>query len=81
VTRKTGKVWVKRALVAADARLIINPNGFRNVMEANYVQTASRTLKEEVRFSRTGVTRTRSSTPPVSACGTSRSRRRECARR
>jgi nicotinate dehydrogenase subunit B len=56
VTRKTGKVWVKRALVAADAGLIINPDGFRNVMEANYVQTASRTLKEEVRFSRTGVT-------------------------
>ena len=42
---------MRRALVAADAGLIINPDGFRNVMEANYIQTASRTLKEEVRFS------------------------------
>jgi nicotinate dehydrogenase subunit B len=56
VIRKTGKIQLKRALMVADAGLIINPDGFRNVMEGNYIQAASRTLKEEVRFSPRSVT-------------------------
>jgi nicotinate dehydrogenase subunit B len=55
VNRKTGKVWVKRAVVAADAGLIINPEGFRLTMEGAFLQTTSRTLKEELRFSPTKV--------------------------
>jgi nicotinate dehydrogenase subunit B len=55
VTRKTGKVWVKRALIAADAGLIINPEGFKLTMEGAFLQTTSRTLKEELRFSPTKV--------------------------
>jgi CO/xanthine dehydrogenase Mo-binding subunit len=65
VTKKTGRVWARRALVAADAGLIINPDGFRNVMEGNYVQTASRTFKEEVRFTRTAVTSVDWETYPI----------------
>jgi CO/xanthine dehydrogenase Mo-binding subunit len=51
VNRKTGKVWLRRAVVGADAGLVINPEGFKLVMEGNIVHTASRTLKEELRFS------------------------------
>jgi CO/xanthine dehydrogenase Mo-binding subunit len=56
VTRKTGKIQLKRVVMAADAGEIINPDGFRNVMEGNYIMAASRTLKEEVRFSPRSVT-------------------------
>jgi nicotinate dehydrogenase subunit B len=55
VTRATGKVWLKRAWMAVDAGLIINPDGMRNVIEGNVIHGASRTLKEEVRFNRTDV--------------------------
>jgi nicotinate dehydrogenase subunit B len=55
VTRATGKVRLKRVAVAVDAGLIINPDGMRNVIEGNVIHTASRTLKEEVRFSKTKV--------------------------
>jgi CO/xanthine dehydrogenase Mo-binding subunit len=56
VTRKTGKITLKRALMATDVGQVINPDGLRNVMEGNYIQAASRTLKEEVRFSPRSVT-------------------------
>jgi CO/xanthine dehydrogenase Mo-binding subunit len=56
VIRKTGKIVLKRVLMAADAGLILNPDGFRNTMEGNYIQAASRTLKEEVRFNSRSVT-------------------------
>jgi CO/xanthine dehydrogenase Mo-binding subunit len=65
VTPKTGKIQLKRAVMAADAGEIINPDGFRNVMEANYIQAASRTLKEEVRFSKTSVTSVDWATYPI----------------
>ena len=55
VNRTTGKVWLKRAIVAVDAGLIINPDGMRNAVEGNVIHGASRTLKEEVRFSKTAV--------------------------
>ena len=53
VIRKTGKIVLKRALMAADVGQVLNPDGFRNTMEGNYIQAASRTLKEEVRFNST----------------------------
>jgi nicotinate dehydrogenase subunit B len=65
VTRATGKVWLRRAWMAVDAGLIINPDGMRNVVEGNVIHGASRTLKEEVRFSRTAVTSVDWETYPI----------------
>jgi nicotinate dehydrogenase subunit B len=56
VTTATGVVWVRRAVVAHDCGLIINPNGLRNQIEGNVIQGISRTLIEEVGFNTTGVT-------------------------
>jgi CO/xanthine dehydrogenase Mo-binding subunit len=56
VIRKTGKIVLKRALMATDVGQVLNPDGLRNTMEGNYIQAASRTLKEEVRFNTRSVT-------------------------
>ena len=42
--------------VAHDCGQIINPDGLRNQIEGNVVQTASRTLVEELKFDRAAVT-------------------------
>ena len=65
VTRATGKIWLRRAWMAVDAGLIINPDGMRNVVEGNVIHGASRTLKEEVRFSKTAVTSVDWETYPI----------------
>jgi nicotinate dehydrogenase subunit B len=51
-----GQVRVKRAVVAHDCGLIINPDGLRNQIEGNVIQATSRALKEEVKFDRAMVT-------------------------
>ena len=56
VDRKTGKVRVRRLYVAHDCGQIINPDGLRNQVEGNMVQTVSRTLIEELKFDRSKVT-------------------------
>ena len=56
VDRKTGKVTVKKFHVAHDCGQIINPDGLRNQIEGNVVQTTSRTLIEELQFDRSRVT-------------------------
>ena len=56
VDRETGRVLLKRAVVAHDCGLIINPDGVVNQVEGNVLQTASRTLKEEATFDRSNVT-------------------------
>lgn len=56
VDRATGKVRVERVAVAHDCGLIINPDGLKNQIEGNIVQTLSRALLEEVRFDSTKVT-------------------------
>jgi nicotinate dehydrogenase subunit B len=56
VNRKTGKIRVKRFYVAQDCGQIINPDGIKNQIEGNMVQTLSRTLKEQVTFDRSQVT-------------------------
>ncbi len=56
VNRKTGNISVKRFAVVQDCGQIINPDGVRNQIEGNVVQTVSRTLKEEVTFDRSRVT-------------------------
>jgi CO/xanthine dehydrogenase Mo-binding subunit len=56
VDRKTGKVTAKKFYVAHDCGQIINPDGLKNQIEGNVVQTTSRTLLEEVQFDRSRVT-------------------------
>jgi CO/xanthine dehydrogenase Mo-binding subunit len=56
VNRKTGVVRVKRFYVAHDCGQIINPDGLKNQIEGNVIQTVSRTLIENLKFSRSTVT-------------------------
>ena len=48
VEKATGKIQVTRITCAHDCGLIINPDGLRNQVEGNILQTLSRTLHEEV---------------------------------
>jgi nicotinate dehydrogenase subunit B len=54
--RETGEIRAKRFFVAHDCGQVINPDGLRNQIEGNVVQTVSRTLKEEIKFNRSRVT-------------------------
>ena len=56
VKRSTGDIRVTRFYVAHDCGQIINPDGIRNQIEGNVIQTVSRTLKEELKFNRSTVT-------------------------
>jgi nicotinate dehydrogenase subunit B len=56
VNKATGKVTVRRVACAHDCGLVVNPDGLRNQVEGNIVQTLSRTLHEEVIFDRSRVT-------------------------
>jgi CO/xanthine dehydrogenase Mo-binding subunit len=56
VDKRTGKVTVKKFCVAHDCGQIINPDGLKNQIEGNVVQTVSRTLLEEIKFDRSRVT-------------------------
>ena len=54
--RETGEIRVGRIYVAHDCGQVINPDGLRNQIEGNVIQTVSRVLKEEVQFNRSAVT-------------------------
>jgi len=56
VNRRTGRVRVTKFFVAHDCGQIINPDGLRNQIEGNVVQTVSRTLIENLKYSRSTVT-------------------------
>jgi nicotinate dehydrogenase subunit B len=56
VNTQTGEVTAKRFYVAHDCGQIINPDGLRNQIEGNVIQTVSRVLKEELKFDRSMVT-------------------------
>jgi CO/xanthine dehydrogenase Mo-binding subunit len=56
VDRTTGRIKVDRVWVVHDCGQIINPDGLRNQIEGNVVQTVSRTLIEQLTFSRSAVT-------------------------
>jgi nicotinate dehydrogenase subunit B len=56
VKRSTGEVRCTRFFIAHDCGQIINPDGLKNQLEGNIIQTVSRTLKEELKFSRSAVT-------------------------
>ncbi|HVP20744.1 MAG TPA: molybdopterin cofactor-binding domain-containing protein [Anaerolineaceae bacterium] len=52
----SGEVRVQDVVIAHDCGLIINPNGLKNQIEGNVIQSLSRALKEEVRFDQTRIT-------------------------
>jgi nicotinate dehydrogenase subunit B len=56
VVRATGAIAAKHFAVVQDSGQIINPDGVKNQVEGNIVQTVSRTLIERVRFDRSHVT-------------------------
>jgi nicotinate dehydrogenase subunit B len=51
-------IRIDRAVIAADAGQIVDPDGIVNQLEGGFVQAASWTLLEEVKFDRTRVTTT-----------------------
>jgi nicotinate dehydrogenase subunit B len=55
VNRASGHVRMERAVLAADAGQIVNPDGLSNQIEGAFIQSASWTLKEQVAFDRHGV--------------------------
>ena len=55
VDPESGVVHVERAVAAADAGQIINPDGLRNQLEGGIVQSISWTLKEAVQFGPDGL--------------------------
>jgi CO/xanthine dehydrogenase Mo-binding subunit len=56
IVRATGVIAAKHFAVVQDSGQIINPDGVKNQLEGNIVQTVSRTLIERVRFDRSHVT-------------------------
>lgn len=50
VNRKTGRVWVKRLVVAHDCGLVVNPETLTRTLENGALHSLSRTLYEEVTF-------------------------------
>ena len=56
VDKATGVIRVVRFFVVQDCGQIINPDGIRNQLEGNVIQTVSRTLKEQLTFDRSHVT-------------------------
>lgn len=56
VDKNSGIVRVKRIIVAHDCGLIINPDGVKNQIEGNVIQSLSRALKEEVKFNEMRIT-------------------------
>ena len=56
VNRGTGQVKVDRFYVAHDCGQVINPDGLRNQIDGNVVQTVSRTLIEDLQWDRSMVT-------------------------
>lgn len=51
VDTETGEVTLSRVVIGQDQGLVINPDGVRQQIHGNAIQTASRVLTEEVTFS------------------------------
>jgi nicotinate dehydrogenase subunit B len=56
VNRRTGAIRVERFYVAHDCGQVINPDGLRNQIDGNVIQTVSRTLIEDLQWDRSRVT-------------------------
>jgi nicotinate dehydrogenase subunit B len=56
VKRSTGDIRVTKFYLAHDCGQIVNPDGLRNQLDGNVIQTMSRTLMEELKYDRSAVT-------------------------
>ncbi|MEX2208877.1 MAG: molybdopterin cofactor-binding domain-containing protein [Myxococcota bacterium] len=56
VDAANGAIRLLRAVIAADAGEVVDPDGLVNQLEGGFIQSASWTLWEEVRFDRTRIT-------------------------
>jgi nicotinate dehydrogenase subunit B len=56
VERESGEIHLDRAVIAADAGLVINPDGLSNQLEGGFVQAASMALYEQVLWDEKGIT-------------------------
>src|SRR5215813_5721249 len=56
VKRSTGEIRATKFYLAHDCGQIINPDGLRNQLDGNVIQTISRTLMEELKYDRSAVT-------------------------
>ncbi len=65
VSRQTHRVWVKRVFVAHDCGQVIAPDLLRQTVEAQIVQTISRSVYEEVKFDERNVTSVDWQTYPI----------------
>jgi len=65
IQKNTGVVRVSRIVVAHDCGLIINPDGVKNQIEGNVIQSLSRALKEEVQFNEMRITSVDWQTYPI----------------
>jgi CO/xanthine dehydrogenase Mo-binding subunit len=52
----TAEIRLRRAVIAADAGQVVDPEGLINQLEGGLVQASSWTIKEQVRYDRTRVT-------------------------
>ncbi len=58
VDQASGLIRLDRAIIAADAGQIVNPDGLSSQLEGGFIQGASWALKEQVRFDQEGVINT-----------------------
>ena len=56
VDAKSGAIHIERVVIAADAGEAVNPDGLSNQLEGGFVQAASWTLFEAVKFDKRGIT-------------------------
>ena len=56
VKRSTGDIRVTKFYLAHDCGQIVNPDGLKNQLDGNVIQTVSRTLMEELKYDRSAVT-------------------------
>jgi CO/xanthine dehydrogenase Mo-binding subunit len=56
VNRESGRIWVRKVVIAHDCGLIVNPTGVRAALEGQTMQGISRALYEEVHFDEKRVT-------------------------
>jgi len=64
-----GSIKLLRAVIAADAGQIIDPDGLRSQLEGGLLQSASWTLKEQVKFNERGITSKDWETYPIMTFG------------
>lgn len=56
VDPSSGRITLNRIVVAHDSGLIINPDGLKNQIEGNVIQSASRAILEQVNFDSSRIT-------------------------